>query len=327
MLAPHPAMRSAGRPLPRAAAAPLARVADIPSRYSVILLDQYGVLHDGVTPYPGAVDAVRSLAATRRVFILSNSSRRATACGAKLAALGFDPDWFAGAVTSGEVAHTRLSERPTLWWRSLGSRCVHITWSDRGAVSVDGLGLERVAVDAPAVDFVLAHGTQGVGLPDGSVQTMTLDELRTVLAALAARSPAPPFLCANPDLVTVAGAGAPLATMPGTLAAWYREAAGEGSVVLLGKPGTDIYAAALALAGDPPPAAVLAIGDSLDHDIAGAAGAGVDSLFIGGGIHADALGVGAPGDAGPVDSGRLAALLAGRPPGQAPAFVMPYLVA
>ncbi len=37
---------------------------------------------------------------------------------------------------------------------------------------------------------------------------------------------------------------------------------------------------------------VLAIGDSLEHDIAGAAAAGIDSLFIAGGIHATELGVG-----------------------------------
>jgi len=330
----HPLPAGPMRPLRAPATAlrplPVRGVADIPARYSVILLDQFGVLHDGVTPYPGAVAAVKELASSssRRVFILSNSSRRADKVVPRLEAMGFDPSWFAGAVTSGEVAHACLAARPTAWWRGLGTRCVHVTWGARGAISLDGLGLTSVPADDADVDFVLAHGTQGIGMPDGSVQAMSLDELRAALGALATRSPPPFFLCANPDLVTVAGAGKPLAIMPGTLAAWYAEAAGEESVILLGKPGAGIYSAALAAAGDPSPSSVLAIGDSLEHDIAGAAGAGgVDALFVAGGIHKGDLGVGAPGEEASVDEGRLAALLAGRPASQTPAFVMPYLQA
>ena len=43
-----------------------------------VLLDQYGVLHDGQKAYPGAVAAVEALAAAgRKLLVLSNSSRRA----------------------------------------------------------------------------------------------------------------------------------------------------------------------------------------------------------------------------------------------------------
>ena len=42
-----------------------------------ILLDQFGVLHDGQNPYPGAIEAVTALADSgRSVLIISNSSRR-----------------------------------------------------------------------------------------------------------------------------------------------------------------------------------------------------------------------------------------------------------
>lgn len=42
-----------------------------------ILLDQFGVLHDGRKPYPGAIEAVTALADSgRSVLIISNSSRR-----------------------------------------------------------------------------------------------------------------------------------------------------------------------------------------------------------------------------------------------------------
>ena len=59
----------------------------------------------------------------------------------------------------------------------------------------------------------------------------------------------------------------------------------------MGKPDPVIYQAAMSALGGLRPSEVLAIGDSLEHDIAGAAAAGIDSLFIGAGIHAKELGV------------------------------------
>lgn len=63
-----------------------------------MLLDQFGVLHDGERAYPAAVDAVERWAARGvRVYILSNSSRRANATLDKIAAYGFPRDAFCGA--------------------------------------------------------------------------------------------------------------------------------------------------------------------------------------------------------------------------------------
>jgi ribonucleotide monophosphatase NagD (HAD superfamily) len=53
-----------------------------------------------------------------------------------------------------------------------------------------------------------------------------------------------------------------------------------------------IYERALRMLGLPAEQ-VLAVGDSLEHDIAGAAGAGVDGVFVEGGIHAEELAAGA----------------------------------
>lgn len=62
-----------------------------------ILLDQFGVLHDGKVPYPHAAAAVQRLAAAgAQVYILSNSSRRSAGTIGKLERMGFQPGWFAG---------------------------------------------------------------------------------------------------------------------------------------------------------------------------------------------------------------------------------------
>jgi ribonucleotide monophosphatase NagD (HAD superfamily) len=103
--------------------------------------------------------------------------------------------------------------------------------------------------------------------------------------------------------VTVDGSEG-LAIMPGTLAKWYSEMSNNGSsrqqdisgqsqdwglVHLMGKPDPVIYQAAMARLGGLDPSRVLAIGDSLEHDVAGAQAAGIDTLFIMGGIHAEDL--------------------------------------
>jgi ribonucleotide monophosphatase NagD (HAD superfamily) len=71
--------------------------------------------------------------------------------------------------------------------------------------------------------------------------------------------------------------------MPGTLARHY--AACGGQVLLMGKPAPIIYSAALDML-QLPPEQVIAVGDSLEHDIGGAQAAGIHSVFVLGGIHA-----------------------------------------
>ena len=39
-----------------------------------------------------------------------------------IAKLGFDPSHFSGVITSGEVAHRQLEQRPTAFWQQLGQR-------------------------------------------------------------------------------------------------------------------------------------------------------------------------------------------------------------
>ncbi|EFJ42426.1 hypothetical protein VOLCADRAFT_44669, partial [Volvox carteri f. nagariensis] len=254
-----------------------------------LLLDQFGVLHDGRVPYPGAVEAVAAAAgAGLRLLVISNSSRRASGTLDKLAALGFDKRCFEGAVTSGELTHRYLTLRPDPWWAALGPRCLHVNWSRRGPTSLEGLGLQLVT-DPGDADFFLAHGTEALSLPGGGVLERSLGELEELLrgaAEAAARAGVrpPPLVVANPDVVTVDGTE--LVAMPGSLAAVY--SAAGGPVVLMGKPAPLIYSACGELlrlpAGD-----ILAVGDSLEHDVAGAVAAGIDCLFIAGGIHSGEL--------------------------------------
>ncbi|GIL63733.1 hypothetical protein Vafri_17753 [Volvox africanus] len=202
--------------------------------------------------------------------------------------MGFDRRCFEGVVTSGELTHRFLTLRPDDWWLGVGSRCLHINWSRRGPVSLEDIGLQAVA-DPRDADFFLAHGTEALSLPGGGVEERSLEDLKALLrgaaeAAVRAGTTPPPLVVANPDVVTVDGDD--LVAMPGALAAAYSSAGGP--VVLMGKPSPLIYAACGEILGLNP-SEMLAVGDSLEHDVAGALAAGVDSLFIAGGIHAQEL--------------------------------------
>jgi ribonucleotide monophosphatase NagD (HAD superfamily) len=95
------------------------------------------------------------------------------------------------------------------------------------------------------------------------------------------------MVCANPDLVVMHGDR--LALCAGALAQWYEEAGGQ--VRWHGKPFKSVYDTCLELLGIEDRKRVLAVGDSLRTDIAGATGAGLDSVLIAGGIHAEEFGM------------------------------------
>ncbi|GAB2217974.1 hypothetical protein Droror1_Dr00001189 [Drosera rotundifolia] len=258
-------------------------------RFKAWLLDQFGVLHDGKQPYPAAILTLEKLAKTgAKMVIISNSSRRSSVTADKMRSLGFDPSLFLGAITSGELTHQYLKRRDDAWFAALGRSCIHMTWSDRGAISLEGLDL-KVVENVEEADFVLAHGTEAVGLPSGLSISKKIEDLEKILEQCAARRI--PMVVANPDFVTVEARA--LRVMPGTLAAKYEQLGGE--VKWMGKPGEIIYQSALAMAGVSA-SDCIAVGDSLHHDIKGAITARIPSLFITGGIHAAELGLGAFGE-------------------------------
>ncbi|PHT28449.1 hypothetical protein CQW23_31962 [Capsicum baccatum] len=153
--------------------------------------------------------------------------------------------------------------------------CIHMTWSDRGAISLEGLGLQ-VVENVDEADFILAHGTEALGLSSGAALLMKLDELDKKI----------PMVVANPDFVTVEARA--LCVMPGTLAATYEKLGGE--VKWMGKPDKIIYKSAMEMAAVDA-SDCIAVGDSLHHDIKGANAAEIVSAFITGGIHATELGL------------------------------------
>lgn len=247
---------------------PIPGLGAIVSRYDAFLVDQFGVLHDGRAAFPGAADALRRLkAAGKSVAILSNSGKRAAPNAARLAALGFPPALYDWLVTSGEAAHAWLAAHA-----APGTR-VFVLARDGDRSILKGLALAETA-DPASADLLLIAGVEP--------ERMDRAAHAALLGPLAARRV--PCVCANPDLVMYLGGG--LAFAAGAVAADY--AASGGPVSWFGKPHRRIFDHALALLGVRDPARALMIGDSPEHDCAGAAGAGCGWALVEGGAQAGA---------------------------------------
>jgi Predicted sugar phosphatases of the HAD superfamily len=79
-------------------------IAPLADRYDGFILDLWGVLHDGQHPLPGAVDALERLHAQgKRIVILSNAPRRATAVIRRIAEIGIRPGLYDALLSSGEA--------------------------------------------------------------------------------------------------------------------------------------------------------------------------------------------------------------------------------
>ncbi|MEQ8965435.1 MAG: TIGR01459 family HAD-type hydrolase [Azospirillaceae bacterium] len=262
--------------------------------YDAFILDLWGVVHDGVRPFPGVNACLAELRARgRTVLLLSNAPRRTGAIAGKLGAMGVDPAGWTWLMSSGEATHEALRDRDAAPFDRLGRRLYHLGPERDVDVYADLPGYTVVHRLAEA-DFVLNTG------PDSYDETV--DDHRPVLSEAAERGL--PMICANPDLVVMVGEIR--AICAGTLALEY-EAMG-GAVAWIGKPYPAVYRRCLGLMGDPAPDRVLAVGDSLRTDVAGAQAMGFDSLFVAGGIHGEDL----AGPGGALDAGRLADLVADR---------------
>ncbi len=250
--------------------------ADLADGYDGLVLDLWGVIHDGVKPYPGAIDCLEQLqAAGKRCVLLSNAPRRGHAAEKMLRRMGIGPSLYTGIMTSGEAVHLALRDRADPWFAALGRTVFHIG-PERDRNVMDGLDL--ICVDAPAkASFVLNTG------PDDHVALLDVWAFEDILQDCARHGL--PMVCANPDLEVIRGGVRVICA--GALAARYQEMGGP--VRSLGKPDPAIYRPVLDLLGTER-AATLAVGDSLRTDIAGAAAAGIDACWVLGGIHGEAIG-------------------------------------
>lgn len=258
-----------------AGVAPVSSVGALAAAFDGFILDQWGVLHDGTAPYAGAVECLARLHASgKRIVVLSNSGKREADNLRLLERIGFEIDVIDRFVSAGEDARDAIRSRSSPFHMALGRRCYAFTrGGDRSLL--EGIGLEFVDSVQDA-DFLAVIGTDSPERCAGDYQA----ELQAGLGR------GLPMVCANPDIARITPAG--LIEAPGVLAQRY-EMLG-GAVMYHGKPHRAIYSSCLAALGCLADK-VIAIGDSVEHDVLGAVRVGIRSALIPGGVHGPELGV------------------------------------
>lgn len=243
-------------------------IRDLLARYDVLLSDVWGVVHDGRTAYAGAGDAfARFRAEGGTVLLLSNAPMPCDWVARVLEEKGVRRDSWDAIVSSGDMTLAHVIE--------CGFGRVHHIGTPRDLPLLDKMPARRVPLTE-------AEAIVCTGLVDD--RNETAESYRPLLETALSRGV--PLLCANPDLIV--DVGGELLLCAGVIAELYEEMGGP--VFWGGKPHLPVYRRALETVArlrdaEVPLSRVLAIGDAVRTDIAGAAAFGIESVFIGQGIH------------------------------------------
>ena len=246
---------------------------EIAERYAAVFCDLWGCYHNGLRPYPEAVEALRRYRARGGVVILlTNAPRPSASVRAFLDRMGAPADSYDGIMSSGAACQRAVASGEY-------GRRFHYVGPARDLHMLTDLGLP----DTPEAeaDAILCTGFEDDGgAPehfDGRIADWRARSLR--------------FLCANPDIVV--DRGEERLWCAGAIAERYAAAGGE--VVWFGKPHGPTYEMAFDLLNEVvgrtvPPQRVLAIGDGIATDVKGGLDFGIDVLFVTGGLAASEVG-------------------------------------
>jgi HAD superfamily hydrolase (TIGR01459 family) len=238
-----------------------------------LLCDVWGVVHNGIAAFAPACEALLRFRRDGGVVILiTNAPRPGAAVERILDRLGVSREAYDAIVSSGDVTRKIVQSR-------LAESVFHVG-PQRDLPIFAGLDVRFAPLES--ADYVVCSG-----LFDDTIETP--ESYRDRLKLMRERGLF--MVCANPDIVVERGDA--LVYCAGALADAYAALGGE--VLYCGKPYAPIYQTALAEAATrrgamPPLARVLAVGDSVRTDLAGAASFGVDCVFVTSGLHAEQYG-------------------------------------
>jgi HAD superfamily hydrolase (TIGR01459 family) len=246
----------------------LSSVAEVAATSDAWICDIWGVMHNGVAPFLAAAAAARRFRAGGGVVcLLTNAPRPRASVIEQMDGIGVPRDAYDAVVTSGDLTRAIVAERRDRRLFHLGPA------RDRSVF--EGLDVELIGPEA--ADFVVC-----TGFDNDEVETPA--DYADMLAGFRANEAL--MVCANPDLVVERGHR--LVYCAGALAEAYEKIGGR--VIWAGKPHAPAYDMAFdsiarikgrAVAKD----RILAIGDAVRTDMAGAARFGVRALFVASALH------------------------------------------
>ncbi len=244
-------------------------LSELSDRYQALFCDLWGCVHDGVRPYPDAVAALRTFRqGGGAVVLVTNAPRHRSAVARHLDAMGLARDCWDAIASSGDSARAAM-------FRGVVGRKVWFLGEPHDQNFFDPI---QVVADPVTIEQVALERAEGIVCTGPFDPFAPPEALRPEL--LYAKQKGLKLLCANPDIVVDRGGRREFCA--GAVAELYREMGGEA--LYFGKPHPPIYDLARArLAGlglEASETRILAIGDGIATDIAGAMGENIDSLFL-----------------------------------------------
>ena len=232
---------------------------EVQDKYDTFFIDLWGVIHNGIQVYPGAIKVLENLNKLNKRFILmSNAPRPSKDVQDFLLKLNIDKALIKNVFTSGEAALKSLKQK------KFGEKFYHLgPKRDCRLYS----GFEENKQDIENADFILCTGL----LDD---HENSLEYYKNLLK----RKTDIHMICTNPDLTVHRGNKEEYCA--GTLAEVFKKLGGK--VIYFGKPHPEIYNFCINKNES-----VLVIGDNIRTDIQGANNMKLDSLLITNGIHKD----------------------------------------
>ena len=251
------------------------RLADISERYDAVFCDLWGCVHNGVTAFPEAVDALRAFRAKGgKVVMLTNAPRARIEVAKQFVRFNVPDDCWDTIATSGDSARAAMFRGTVgekVWFMG---QDYDLPFFEPIKIIDDPVNVERVALEDATGIACLGpfdpHADPAVNRPE----------------FLYAKQKGLKLLCANPDIVV--DRGDTREWCAGALAKLYEEMGGES--LYFGKPHPPIYDLARRrldeIGADVPDSRILCIGDGVLTDVRGAMGEDLDCLFITGGLAA-----------------------------------------
>ncbi|MEO9685243.1 MAG: TIGR01459 family HAD-type hydrolase [Tateyamaria sp.] len=250
-------------------------LAEISQRYDALFVDLWGCVHNGVHALPDAVAALQTYRKSGgKVVLVTNSPRPRAGVTKQLVQFGVPDDAWDTIATSGDSARAAM-------FRGVVGQKVFFIGQPGEEKFFEPIGVIKDPIDVQMVPLDQAEGIVCTGPRDPMADP---DAMRAEF--LMAKQMGLKLLCANPDIVV--DRGEVREWCAGALAQLYTEMGGES--LYFGKPHPPIYDLArrrlFELGVDVPDSNILAIGDGVLTDVAGAMGEDIDSLFISGGLAA-----------------------------------------
>jgi len=229
----------------------------IQSEYDAFFIDLWGVIHNGVQLYSGAIDVLENLDKLGKRFVLiSNAPRPSKSVEKYLINLKINKAFLRSIFTSGEATLQTLRKNV------YGKKFYHLG-PERDKDLIHGLEKNQTSLDK--CDFILCTGL----FEKAKDSLKYYDKLLEKYIKLK-------MLCTNPDLIV--HRGSEVEYCAGSIAKNFEKLGGK--VVYFGKPYPEIYNFCIKKNEK-----ILAIGDNIRTDIKGANKMKFDSLLITGGIH------------------------------------------